>query len=348
MLEKLIRGSEKEARALFELFARVAEQWERTDAQEAADIGGTGRYVQAAGFDSLEKVVNMRRHYQHWFAHLPDFSASVGCDLGCWLGFSTAIQASLGCRRVYGIEPIENSARLAEQWRVRQAQDRLRFRPMRAGIVPLCSDSIDWVVINQVLCNALPDSFAQTLAEAWRILRPGGQLLFSDANNPYCADALERLRRNFHRAEIGDGTQENPNGPNYRQRLAMIRACVPALDETRAQRLARETCYLYGEAVERAALDYLAGGRTPGSVFQPESLRPTCIARTGASNGNPTDPYELSGRMRALGFETPWITSSPRFEMRDNEAVWEGLCSTQGFFIFARKPPVAGADRERR
>jgi len=331
------RSGRRTAQDLFDLFSAIAENWRRRAEAESGDDASVCCYVRAAGFDTPEKVAAMRAHYEHWLAHVPGLEGSIGCDLGCWRGFSTATQAALGCALVYGVDPIESSIVHAEQWRTQFGVDNIRFRAMRAGIVPLSNDSVDWVIINQVFCNALPESFSNSLREAHRILKEGGQLLFSDANNPYCPAALERLRDNFRQNEIGDGTLAQPNGPNYRARLSMIQRHRPELAEEEARRLARETCYLYGDQIKHAVDAYLASGQAPASAFVPGSLRPTCVPGTGASNGNLTDPYALCAELRSIGFETPQISCSPRFSVLDNEALWEQLQVSQGFFVFAKK-----------
>lgn len=332
------RSGRRTAQDLFDLFSAIAEDWSRRAGPGSEDGDSACSYVRAAGFDTPEKVAAMRAHYEQWLAHVPGLEASIGCDLGCWRGFSTATQAALGCALVYGIDPIESSIGHAEQWRTQFGVENVRFRAMRAGIVPLSNDSMDWVIINQVFCNALPESFSNSLREAHRILRRGGQLLFSDANNPYCLAALERLRDNFRQNEIGHGTLVQPNGPNYRGRLSMIQRHRPELGGEDAQRLARETCYLFGEQIERAVEAYLASGQTPASAFEPGSLRPTCVPKTGASNGNLTDPYALSGELQSIGFETPQITCSARFGVLDDDTLWEQIRESQGFFVFAKKP----------
>jgi len=327
----------RSAQELFEIFQAVEAEWIERGRTEPGDLAGVGRYVQAAGFDSLDRVAAMREHYEAWLSHIENLDRTAGCDLGCWLGFSTATLAALGCQMVYGIEPIVNSARLAEDWRTRRKIGNLSFRAMREGVVPLQNESMDWIVINQVFCNALPDSFAGSLREAARVLKSGGWLMLSDANNPYCPDTLERLRKNFIRAELGSGTREAPEGPNFKQRLQIIKEATAQIDEQVATRLARETCYMYGEQLKEAALKYVQSGQLPGSMFRDDPFRPTCIARTGASNGNITDPFALCGTIANLGFEEFAITCGPRMRRLDEHTLWRELTKSQGFFVFARK-----------
>ena len=41
-------------------------------------------------FAQLNQVSNFRSHYRECVANVvPSFSESIGCDLGCWFGFST-------------------------------------------------------------------------------------------------------------------------------------------------------------------------------------------------------------------------------------------------------------------
>jgi SAM-dependent methyltransferase len=312
---------------LFELIKKIY-QSEKADGNNYTDY--------AASYDTFEKVAALRNHYRRGLAYaVPSFKGSIGCDLGCWLGFSTLILSSLGARCVYGIEVRADFIEQAERWRINHQVDGVRFRPI-LDVIPLQSKTMDWVVINQVLCNALPDSFPSSLAEAVRILSPGGTLFFADSNNPYCPETLVRLKKTWCNYEIGSGTPENPDGPHYKARAKMITEMAPDLKSDQVSRLARETCYMWRAGIEESVHLFLEKGETPGSTFQPDMLQPTVNPVNGGANGNITDPYVLCRDMERTGLNC-YITCSAGGPPLDNELLHQQLEKSQGFYIYGVK-----------
>ena len=324
------------AERLVRLFRAVEKDWEAGAENDLVQQGGLA-YVRFMEFTSTAKVEGLLDYYGALLACVDRREESVGCDLGCWLGFATAVQAALGCRRVYGVDIRGDGVREAEAWRRRHGVDAVRFRPMKDGTVPLLSGTLDWVIVNHVLCNAPLGSFRRSLSEAHRILRPGGTLILADGNNPYCERTEQRLKREFWAAEIGEGTAEAPAGLNHTARRHMIAMALPELSQTEVERLALETCYLWGVEVLGAARRYSESGEWPGSRFEAESLRTPLLPSDGAANGNITDPFRLCAQMEALGFGAFDITGGEARRRLDDDELWELLGSSMNFAIYADK-----------
>ncbi|MEM7623347.1 MAG: class I SAM-dependent methyltransferase [Planctomycetota bacterium] len=330
---------------LLHLFRAVNEEWERGEdsdvrPNEPGQSPAEDRlsYLRAGGFETEAMVESMRAHYEHMIASIgvpPE--DQIGCDLGCWFGFSTACMASLGLPMVYGVDLMTWKAEIAERWRTRHGFDNLRFRPMRPGSIPLRSQSVDWVLMNQVYCNAVVDSFWDSVREARRILKPGGVLIISDANNPWCDAAIERMQTSFHTREIGDGTRDAPRGQNRNARLSIIRNEAPELTEPDAARLANETCYMHEPLIRAAAREMCRTGATPASRFEPSHYRSPIIPVSGAANGNNPDPFEIARDLERLGFGELDITCSPIRQRLGNDELWNQIRDSQGFFVWANK-----------
>jgi len=323
--------------------ARLAEMFERVVATHS-DEGGDylsnpayAEYSRGCGFDSPAAVEFMLTWYQNMLCEEADFETSVGCDLGCWLGFSTAVLAELGPRKLHGVDVLPRAIARARDWLADEPDQRVDFCVIANGQIPLPTASVNWVVMNQVLCNQLPDSVAASLSEAHRILAPGGLLAIADTNNPHCPETLERLRTYYQLAEGGDGTDDSPLGPNAMERLALIREQLPELGDQQAELLARETCYLHTDGLQKAIADFAATGNTPGLRFEPESLKPTFFPRSGWCNGAITDPFEIADALAQLGFPSTSITCNALIRDLDREAQLQELTTSQGFFVFARK-----------
>lgn len=310
------------------LFQRIGAGW---------SASGRAWPSYTASFDTVDKIRAARVFVQGAVASkVRNFEQSVGCDLGCWLGFPCAIHLAVGAAEVYGVDILPEFIALAQNWVRAESIDRLTFACIETCAVPLPSASVDWVLINQVLCNAKSDSIPALLAEAHRILRHGGVLVLADSNNPHCAETKARLLETYCALEIGDGDSSRPRGVNHLHRAAVIRSCA-GLDEAESEELARRTCYLWGDSLVDAANRVRDGGTAPRSFFRAHSLAHTPVnPENGLALGNVTDPFEIAAMMDARGFRSE-ITVSPGGGNHAPKEVLDMLRSSQGFYVYGRK-----------
>ena len=101
----------------------------------------------------------------------------VGCGSG---GYAVHLAKSIGCQIVgldINAEGIGNANVLVEQAKVEGRADFERFDVSRP--LPAKDNSFDAVYSNDVLCHI--EGRAQVLANIFRVLKPGGRFLFSDA-----------------------------------------------------------------------------------------------------------------------------------------------------------------------
>jgi ubiquinone/menaquinone biosynthesis C-methylase UbiE len=79
--------------------------------------------------------------------------------------------------KLYGLDPSLELQRLARQ-RAEAAGVAIEFLPVSGEEIPLADASVDSIVVTYTMCS-IPDVGA-ALAEMHRVLRPGGELFFSE------------------------------------------------------------------------------------------------------------------------------------------------------------------------
>jgi ubiquinone/menaquinone biosynthesis C-methylase UbiE len=114
-------------------------------------------------------------------------------EIGLGAGHNLPYYAGERVRRVVGVDPCEASWQLAQP-RVQQADFDVEFLAASAEDIPLPEHAVDAVLMTFSLCT-IPDPEA-ALAEARRVLKPGGQLVFCEhgrAPDPSVARWQERV-----------------------------------------------------------------------------------------------------------------------------------------------------------
>lgn len=290
-----------------------------------------------AGFSTDEQI-------RGWIALYRDavvpainrFAGSTGIDFGCWSGLGTSILASFGAARVFGIEANASVVRFAHAWSQQFQLDTLRFAWNAGGVMPLADRTVDWVYVNQVFCNMRPDGFDQAIGEIVRVLRPNGQLVFCDSNNPHCPDTIERLTRVYRTRELGTGDLAHPDGAIFRHRVKRVRELVPDVQEADAHRIARNTCYLGGGRLDRAILAWAHAGIEPASPFIGGWQQAPVNATTSMAAGNITDPFDLAARFAKAGLRVSINTNATQGPS-DPAELLERMTQSQSFYILGRK-----------
>jgi len=111
-------------------------------------------------------------------------------DLGCGEGYLT-IEAAHWARRVYAVDRSPDVLGRAKQMAQRRRVKNITWKRGELEKVPLADGSIDIVVVSQALHHAKDP--AKALAEAYRILRPGGRVVVLDLRQHDEAWVLDTL-----------------------------------------------------------------------------------------------------------------------------------------------------------
>ena len=152
-----------------------------------------------AGYDVYRDQLNTPA----FFAMLPPVAGLHGIDLGCGEGHNTRLVARRGATMT-AIDIAENFIRHAQAEETR-APLGITYQQASAVALPFAAASFDFATAFMSLMD-IPET-EQALAEAWRVLRPGGFLQFSIThpcfNPPHRRNCRDENRRTYA-VEVGD------------------------------------------------------------------------------------------------------------------------------------------------
>jgi ubiquinone/menaquinone biosynthesis C-methylase UbiE len=155
-------------------------------------MSSEGRYVPAAGlrgmtrfYDSVIALTTRERLFRGRLAGqvlkgLP--SGSRIADVGAGTGtFAIAIAAAAATAEVVGVDGDPEILAIA---RAKRGAEAVEWKQGLANDLPLADESCDRVVMSLLLHHLDPDGKREALAEAHRVLRPGGRLHIADWGKP--------------------------------------------------------------------------------------------------------------------------------------------------------------------
>lgn len=227
-------------------------------------------------------------------------------DAGCGYGFTLLLYGLLGASELHGIDV--DRARIATVDAYRdllpaELAERLRVSFGDVAKLEFADSSLDLMLSIEAVGVYL--DLEAFVAEAARVLRPGGTLLIAEANN-----ALNRRLRSqtvdiweaYERGRPGEVVYGHRIvGPYVERRADLISASHPDLDDARVRGLAERTSGMTAEQIEAAVAAHLAGGPEPDSPYSTGDLP---IAPEGIAVERMVDPYELARMLEDHGFSS--------------------------------------------
>ncbi len=121
--------------------------------------------------EEYDRVTDTQKQeiFPHFISSLKG-SERVVLDLGCGPGRFTHELARLVGGRAIGVDPIDDLLALAPR------SNRVEYKPMVEGTIPLADNSMDVVWSSLVLGGLNGDLILRTVEEVWRVLKDGGLL----------------------------------------------------------------------------------------------------------------------------------------------------------------------------
>jgi SAM-dependent methyltransferase len=184
-------------------------------------------------------------------------------DVGCKYGHVAPLFLARGARETIGIDVIEDYLATARRI-VGTIYPGTRFMRSEQGYLPVPSDTVDLVFVNEVISHVNPMYLPNLYSEIGRILRPGGYVLISDGNNIANADCRLDLVNVYDARENGPAGRKTGRDivdePFIDIRRRIIRERLPSLPAEKVDYLARNTSGLFGDHLLKIIDRYAAGG----------------------------------------------------------------------------------------
>jgi len=222
-------------------------------------------------------------------------------DVGCGFGFAVIALAVHGARAARGVEVVPECLKTCREIQAAFPDLPTQFLAGRAEALPAEDNSIDVVLSIEAISHFVePWEF---LAEAWRVLAPGGLLVIADDNNKVNLWQRRELEDVWERFENGPPTT-NVHGhrvlkPYVERRRTILATHFPQATSADLTCLSRQTSGLWGDALIEAGQRYFAQGEIPQRVYR----RGTCPVEpfSGAFMENLLDPRDIGAHLRHWG-----------------------------------------------
>ncbi len=226
-------------------------------------------------------------------------------DIGCGFGMTCTTIAALGAKEVHGID---NFAPMVETFRAYVPDlpfaDRLHPTQGPADQLPYDDDKFDIILTVEALSH-----IANTqgyMAEAHRVLKPGGVLLIADDNNAANPKVVQRNKEIWDHFENGPPTADihghTVRVPYVQDRKRILKEAFPALSDDDVDTLSLNTAYMSKDEIISATKRYVEKQELPNSRYTAE--RCPIQPETGHTMESLLDPYDLKDNLDQLGFKS--------------------------------------------
>lgn len=188
-----------------------------------------------------------------------------GCDvvdIGCKYGHLMPLLLGKGARSAIGVDVEESYLQPAKEV-IATNWPQASFVKSEHGYLPIKSDSVDVIIINEVISHVNPGFLPTMYSEIGRILRVGGYVVISDGNNI----ANDECRRDL--VDVYDAWENGPEGRKTGRdvvegafielRKQRIRSWYPELGADKVDYLAQTTSGLFGEYLKTMVGRYVSG-----------------------------------------------------------------------------------------
>lgn len=200
------------------------------------------------------------RDYADLLRMAPPISGGVVMDVGCKFGHALPLFHVLGARQSIGVDVDDEYLRVGN---AALAAINLPASLVKSddGYLPLEPESVDFVLVNEVISHVNPTYLETLYSEIARVLKVGGHVLIADGNNRANADCVADLRNLYRSWEQGpEGTDTGRDivkDPFRIRRRKLLARQHPELSATDLNYLAENTSGLFGDRLAIEVDKYL-------------------------------------------------------------------------------------------
>ena len=157
---------------------------------KSIELGAPDHFIQ---FGRLFAEQHIWKSYAWLLDLVPaPLEGGVAVDIGCKYGHVMPLFLARGARAAIGVDVVEEYLAAARRV-VGTIYPAVSFARSEQGYLPIASESVTFVLLNEVISHVNPMYLPNLYSDVARILRPGGHVLISDGNNIANADCRRDL-----------------------------------------------------------------------------------------------------------------------------------------------------------
>jgi len=243
------------------------------------------------------------------------FEGKVVVDFGCKYGHLLPLLIILGVSKAIGIDVEESYIEVGRKV-FEKLYPEVRILRSECGFIPLQPETVDLVLVNEVISHINPGYLETLYSEIARILKYKGLVLVSDGNNAGNKRRREKLISLYEAWEKGtDGFKVDRDTmvESYiTRRKKIIQTKYPNLDLHKVDYLAQNTSGLFGDFLLQVIEEYM---RTGDVICRPyrQGVYPTNPDHSGVVMERAFNPIQVEMSLSSYGLVSRQIFPKPTF-----------------------------------
>lgn len=269
------------------------------------------------------------------------FNGKVVLDFGCKYGHILPMFLALGASAAIGVDAEEVYVEPGSRF-FASLYPNITIKQTQRGLIPLQSESVDFVLVNEVISHVNFEYLDTVYREISRVLRPGGVVLISDGNNFANLKYKEEFTKFWDSWENGpDGvaTDRDVVGECYvGRRRRIIRAQAPELKEDQVEYLALNTSGLFGPGLSAEVERYRRGEEFIARPYV-QGMVPVNPSASGVLIERGFIPQQVITSLDEFGIEGRQVYPTPPTAWENEGTPWRDIVDFVRWRLFGERRP---------